>query len=369
MKYSIYAFHAWAMDKWNNLPFMYGRIDGFKYAVSWRRSMKRIMKSKNKKVLTLAQKRDICKAFRGMYPKAMTPTSLFHSFYSQSNGLFDYRYLPDDLYYSKIDRYFNNWDAAKYIDNKCLYGRLFPNVRQPKTVALRLNGAWLDESYVPLTAGEVRIKLASETEVIIKLATDSLGGKGITFVGGEDLVDDAMNCVASIKGDVVIQRVLKQHSELAKLNSESVNTIRFISFLKEGKAKIYSSILRMGVDGARVDNASSGGITCGITDSGRLKPVAYSPNGDKYLEHPTSKIAFDSVTIPAFSKARRTIENLHASFPLFRLISWDVAIDESGEPTLIEANLCNGELDFHQLNNGPLFGEDTERILKEVFGK
>ena len=35
-------------------------------------------------------------------------------------------------------------------------------------------------------------------------------------------------------------------------------------------------------------------------------------------------------------------------------------------PTLIEANLCNGELDFHQLNNGPLFGEDTERILKEV---
>lgn len=27
-----------------------------------------------------------------------------------------------------------------------------------------------------------------------------------------------------------------------------------------------------------------------------------------------------------------------------------------------------GEIDFHQLNNGPLFGDDTEEILKEVFG-
>ena len=28
-----------------------------------------------------------------------------------------------------------------------------------------------------------------------------------------------------------------------------------------------------------------------------------------------------------------------------------------------------GELDFHQINNGPIFGEDTEKILKEVFNK
>ena len=38
-----------------------------------------------------------------------------------------------------------------------------------------------------------------------------------------------------------------------------------------------------------------------------------------------------------------------------------------GSPILIEVNMHSGQLDFHQLNNGPVFGEDTEVILKEVF--
>ena len=51
------------------------------------------------------------------------------------------------------------------------------------------------------------------------------------------------------------------------------------------------------------------------------------------------------------------------------MISWDIAIGEDELPVLIEANLYFGQLDFHQLNNGPLFGEDTEEILHEVFAK
>lgn len=38
-----------------------------------------------------------------------------------------------------------------------------------------------------------------------------------------------------------------------------------------------------------------------------------------------------------------------------------------GEPVLLEANLKYGELRFHQLNNGPVFGESTDDILNEVF--
>jgi hypothetical protein len=44
-------------------------------------------------------------------------------------------------------------------------------------------------------------------------------------------------------------------------------------------------------------------------------------------------------------------------------------INESGNPILIEANLCRGGIDLLQLSNGPLFGEDTKAILDEVFGK
>lgn len=44
-------------------------------------------------------------------------------------------------------------------------------------------------------------------------------------------------------------------------------------------------------------------------------------------------------------------------------------MDEFENPVLIEANLHYGELDFHRLNNGPIFGNDTNKILEEVFGK
>jgi hypothetical protein len=51
-----------------------------------------------------------------------------------------------------------------------------------------------------------------------------------------------------------------------------------------------------------------------------------------------------------------------------RLISWDIAIDNTNEAVLIEANLSLGGSDDVQVVNGPFFGEYTERILKEVYG-
>ena len=36
---------------------------------------------------------------------------------------------------------------------------------------------------------------------------------------------------------------------------------------------------------------------------------------------------------------------------------------------LLEANLAKGTSELHQFCNGPLFGEDTKKILDEVCGK
>ena len=137
----------------------------------------------------------------------------------------------------------------------------------------------------------------------------------------------------------------------------------------DGSVKIYSCVLRMGIGGSKVDNACSGGINCGICKDGRLKGVAYNQKGDKFMTHPTSNVKFDEIQIPNFDKVIEKVKILHPFIPHFRLVSWDIAIDEMNEPVLIEANLRYGELDFHQLNNGPVFGKDTKKILNEVFGK
>ena len=51
----------------------------------------------------------------------------------------------------------------------------------------------------------------------------------------------------------------------------------------------------------------------------------------------------------------------------FRVISWDVAIDDDGEAQLVEANLTMGAMNDLQSCCGPVFGRDTKKILDEVF--
>ena len=51
------------------------------------------------------------------------------------------------------------------------------------------------------------------------------------------------------------------------------------------------------------------------------------------------------------------------------MVSWDFAVDQDGAPVFIEANLNVGGVHINQINNGPLFGEDTKMILDEVFAK
>ncbi|MBO4562937.1 MAG: hypothetical protein J5772_04915 [Clostridia bacterium] len=317
-------------------------------------------------ILSDSQKRAVQEYWKSKFPVPSTFTYQYHAFYTAATGHFDVHYIPDNLYYCLIDIRLNNRQRAKAIDNKCLYAKVFPQAKQPEIIAYRMEQNWVDKDYCSLSEKELSELLDAEEELVLKIANESMGGKGVFFISGSDKSNQVFDLIKQNNKDVVIQKVLKQHPELAKLNPDSVNTIRHLTFIENGKAKVYSSILRMGIDNSRVDNASSGGITCGITSSGQLKPVAYAVTGKKYDLHPSSGIAFDSITVPSFEESIRFVERLHESFPLFRLISWDIAIDENGEPLLIEPNLYVGELDFHQLNNGPLFGTDQERILTEI---
>ena len=75
--------------------------------------------------------------------------------------------------------------------------------------------------------------------------------------------------------------------------------------------------------------------------------------------------------VPSHDKCCAISKRAALRFSRFsKLISWDFAIDLRGRPLLIEANLYGGELDFHQMCNGPLFGDEvTTRAMVERFYK
>ena len=49
-----------------------------------------------------------------------------------------------------------------------------------------------------------------------------------------------------------------------------------------------------------------------------------------------------------------------------KIASWDFTVDLEGNPLFIEMNLNNGVLNAHQLANGPIFGDETKKIVTEV---
>ena len=300
-------------------------------------------------------------------------STAYHNYLKEKSGAFFREYIPENLYYSYIDPYFNNVKEARFLDNKCYYDFLFAGIAMPKTYLKRMNGMWFDAEGKVLDKEAVDALLQSCPSLFIKAATNSYGGKGVYFLTAEtdDIVSRFREITAGIKVDIVVQEALRQHPALARVNESSVNTIRVLSLLEpDGSIKVYSVILRMGIAGAKVDNASSGGITCGIRADGHCTEAGYYSYvnaGKRLLAHPTSGIPFKDIVIPDMDKVIDFAGKAALRIPHFRLVSWDIAVREDGEPVLIEANFFDGEIDFHQLNNGPLFKEDTEAILREVF--
>ena len=287
-----------------------------------------------------------------------------HNFYFQKTKRFCANYLPEELLYGYVDPYFNDWREAQYVDNKCLYRNTYRDVPQPTALAMRIKGLWYDGAYNLTSRQELVARMAREPEIVVKIAVASGGGTGVFFVPGTDFP----SVEAKIRDDMVVELPIRQHEKLAAINESSVNTLRIVSLLTQEGVKFYSAVLRFGIKGARVDNVAAGGFSGGIDfETGKMKKDAYRIAGMHITQHPDSGVVFDGYEIPGFHKALELVKKLHLQTPRFRLVHWDFAIDEKGEPVFIEANMRYGGIDLHQLDNGPIFGDDTKKILDEVF--
>ncbi len=293
----------------------------------------------------------------------------FHRWYSSCNQIKDVRYIPEDLFYDKIERHFYKQELVLAYCDKGMYKRLFPNVNQPKTIALNMSGIFYDNNYEIITVNDILRKCEKYNEVVMKPTLDTGGGKNVTFIGSKDPIEMRRKIKANLNifnQNFIIQEVLTQHETLQKMNPESINTIRVMSFLSGGEVTILSSVLRMGVDGARVDNGCSGGISCRINPDGTLGNKAFDRVGRVYREHPQGAV-FSTEQVPGYDKVLSIIKNEHKKLPHFKIISWDFSVNQDEEPIMIELNLRWQGVNFHQLNNGPLFGDLTEKVLEEVF--
>lgn len=98
---------------------------------------------------------------------------------------------------------------------------------------------------------------------------------------------------------------------------------------------------------------------------GTLHKTAFTEFKEEFVEHPDSKLKFEGYRIPLLPNVVDAVKRMHYSLPAIGVINWDMTLDESGQPVLIEANVNGGSIWLFQMAHGcGVFGERTPEILR-----
>lgn len=299
----------------------------------------------------------------------------WHRAYIATNGIEDVRYIPENIFYKLIEPTFNRYDLVKPYKDKNLYDLFFKGFKMPTTVLRNINGNFYTKDYEKISIEDALFLVLEHSRInkmIIKPAIESGGGKNVKVIDiPNNLKNNPESEIIKLFGlfgkDFIVQDFIEQHNVMSKMHKNSLNTLRITSLRLDDEIHILSGIVRMGNQGMHVDNATAGGLTCGFNKKGKLNDFATEHiYFKKYKIHPYSEFVFKDVVIPNIEKVFGFVRELHRGLLYFDIASWDIAIDKKGEPVFIEVNLNPQDINFHQRNNGPLFGELTDKVLEEV---
>ncbi|MBR6739637.1 MAG: hypothetical protein IKM04_01010 [Clostridia bacterium] len=143
------------------------------------------------------------------------------------------------------------------------------------------------------------------------------------------------------KGGGLIEEQIRQHPEMDRMYSGSVNTIRLVTINDGESVEIVFAFLRVG-NGRIVDNLNSGGMAAPIDpQSGRVTHPAADKDYKAYDRHPATDTEFVGFEIPRFAEAVAMVKEAATVEPRMGYVGWDVAITPDGL-CLVEANSYPG---------------------------
>ena len=295
------------------------------------------------------------------------PQRYWYNLYCSNLGKYVPEFIPDSLWFGDILPYFNNIMLLRAYTDKGMLDRFLPEVKQPETVIKNVAGYFYTGDNRLVSREEAAALCKKEERLIFKPSLYSGGGRLIQFYERGEMDEATIDrYFDEYELGYTVQRIVRQHPDLARIHKESLNTIRVISFHFQGEIHILSAQLRMGAGDAKVDNVSAGGCACSIREDGWLYEKSVNRKSEWFYEHP-SGIKFSDIRVPSYDKVKETAKRLHKLMPYFNIIGWDFAVGEDGEPVLVEFNLMP---DQNQIGSGePTFGALTDAVLEEVYIK
>ncbi len=222
-------------------------------------------------------------------------------------------------------------------------------------------------------------------------------GVGIQFIEPEQI--EAICTNAKMHREVyLIEEAIEQHPELNKINPNSVNSIRLITFLRrDGNVELLSGMLKTSASKVPVDNFNLGGIAVGIDlETGKVKSDGYakfySPDavidnrkstdqetiqqildeikdmqsrypGKLFKHHPLTNFKFEGFQLPYWADVIAAAVKAQQVFYHGKAIAWDIAITAKG-PVIIEGNEGWGTSAI-QATNGGLLTEKNKNLFSQ----
>jgi hypothetical protein len=289
---------------------------------------------------------------------------LWHRVYAAANGLDSVDYLPEDIFYNVFENRLNPRLRKEVYKDKNHYDRLsWPCL--PRTIFRIINGRLFDVTYrmIDIPAALALARATELPEFVVKPTRDTSGGAGVQFLDRLQLAAFVASNLKS-QSDWIVQYPVIQHEVMASLHASAVNTIRIVTLRMGAEVLAISSIVRIGAGKARVANVStSNGIAVGIRPDGRLMEFGCTQKLQRCTKHPDHSYSLDNVVIPSFAAVQTTCVELHQTIPELDLISWDMAIDQRGNPVVLEFNIRRQDINYNQVCNGPVLGPYIDAVL------
>ena len=237
-------------------------------------------------------------------------------------------YITSNINNNIIKKY--NDSKFNYIfDNKAIFNDKFKDFL--KRDYINLENATL-EDFVSFVNGKDKIVVKPLSEC---------GGKGVQVIsiGKKSNLEKIFNSLIKNK-QYLVEDYIKQCKQLNSLYSKSVNTLRILTFYKNGKVYILKSILKIG-NGGSVDNFSNGGMYTFLNDEGVVYVPAVDEQGNIYQTHPISKKKIVGFKVSRYNEVVDFVKELGKVVPKVRYVGWDIAITSKG-PVVVEGNNFSG---------------------------
>ena len=312
------------------------------------------------------------------------PKKLWFDVFGSRDKVVEPRIIPIDLYLNEIIPCLNNLQLRFAIADKCFYDVYLSNVKQAETVCKCIAGFYYNANMNMITKSDaIKLCLGHEGKIVIKPSINSSSSRNVYSIDPSSANEkDICDVFEELGAYFIVQHRIEQHKELAKLNPDTVNTIRVNSLLTEDGVYIPCMIIRVGGPNQQIVEQGSGGWGCEIEKDGSLNGkrlinnVKFYKNNDgedcvknqmEWLTTPEIARKEVGFKIPSVDKLCEVVKEAHMRLPHFRWIGWDFTIDEGGDPVLIEYNLVPGYHGSQLAGGKPMFGDLTEKILNDCY--